>query len=412
VLAQKCELGLLDAGWAPDTPPEPLDLDPPDARALAGELARRSIVLLSNDGGLPLAPGARVALVGPNADDPLAGLGCYAFPVHVGVHHPDVPFGVGLPTLRETLGAEFDVVYERGCPVLGGDDAGIAAAAWAAAEADVCVAVLGDRSGLFGRGTSGEGCDAADLRLPGRQEELLEALLETGTPVVLVLLVGRPYELSRVADRLAGAVCAFLAGEEGAVALADVLTGRANPAGRLPIHFPAAGAPQPSTYLTSRLGARSEVSNLDPTPLFAFGHGLSYAPATWESVALLSGERWGTDGVAELAVTLRNDAQIATSEVVQVYLHDPVAEVVRPLQQLIAAARVDLAPGETRTVRVGLHADLTSFTGRAGRRIVEPGAVELQVGASSADIRARLALTLAGPRREVGFERVMVPQIR
>jgi beta-xylosidase len=303
---------------------------------------------------------------------------------------------------------DYDVSYARGCPVVGGEDREIEAAARLAAEADVCVAVLSDRAGLFGRGTSGEGCDAADLRLPGRQEELLEALLATRTPVVLVLLVGRPYELSRQAGRLAAAVCGFYPGEEGARALADLLAGRAEFAGRLPVHFPAAGASQPSTYLTAPLGARSELSTVDPTPLYPFGHGLSYARVTWVDVARGSAsEAWPTDGAVEIAVTLRNGAARASTEVVQVYLHDPVAEVARPVQQLIAAQRVDLAAGETCTVVLELHADLTAFTGVSGRRQVDPGAVELRVGASSADIRATLPFTLAGPRREVGFDRVM-----
>jgi beta-glucosidase len=295
--------------------------------------------------------------------------------------------------------------------VLGGDDDGIAAAARAAAEADVCVAVLGDMAGLFGGGTSGEGCDAADLRLPGRQEELLEALLATGTPVVLVLLVGRPYEVSRQVERLAAVVCGFFPGEEGAPALADVLSGRVNPSGRLPISFPAAGANQPSTYLAAPLGQRSEVSNIDPTPVFAFGHGLSYAPATWFDIARRSPEQWATDGSCQVSVSLRNDATIPTVEIVQVYLHDPVAEAARPVQQLIGAARVELARGQTSTVVVELHADLTSYTGRAGRRLVDAGDVELRIGASSADIRAALRFTLVGPRREVGFDRVLHPEI-
>jgi beta-glucosidase len=339
--------------------------------------------------------------------------GCYAFPVHVGSQHPDVPMGIEAPTVLDALRADpagYEVVHEPGCPVLGGDDDGLAAAANAAADADVCIAVLGDEAGLFGRGTSGEGSDAPDLRLPGRQEELLEALLQTGTPVVLVLLVGRPYELSRQIDRLAAVVCGFYPGEEGGPALADVLSGRSNPAGRLPVHFPAAGATQPSTYLGPVLAHQGQVSSIDPTALFAFGHGLSYAPARWVSVERRSPELWPTDATAEIAVTLANPGEIATSEVVQVYLHDPVAEVARPVQQLVAAPRVDLAPGETRTVAIALHADLTSFSGRAGGRIVEPGAVELRVGASSADIRSTIDFTLDGPRREVGFDRAMTAE--
>ena len=250
--------------------------------------------------------------------------------------------------------------------MLGGDDAGLAEAAAAAAAAEVCVAVLGDLAGLFGRGTSGEGCDAADLRLPGRQEELLEALLATGTPVVLVLLAGRPYDLSRQAGRLAAAVCGFFPGEEGAAALADVLSGRVNPSGRLPVSFPAAGSNQPATYLAARLGQRSQVSVIDPTPLFPFGHGLSYAPVTWAGVRSCSPREWPADGCSRFTVTLRNETAIPSAEVVQVYLHDPVAEVARPVQQLIAAARVGLPPGSTRTVQFTLHADLTCYTGPAG----------------------------------------------
>ncbi len=225
VLAQKCELGLLDTEWSPERAAldaEAVDLDDDESRALARELAQRSIVLLSNDATLPLAPGRRIAVVGPRAAESSAMMGCYSFPLHVGVHHPDVPMGIDVPTVLDALRADpagYDVSYAQGCPVLGGDDEGIAAAARAAAEADVCVAVLGDMAGLFGGGTSGEGCDAADLRLPGRQEELLEALLATGTPVVLVLLVGRPYELSRQVERLAAAVCGFFPGEEGATAI-------------------------------------------------------------------------------------------------------------------------------------------------------------------------------------------------
>jgi beta-xylosidase len=412
VLAQKCELGLLDADWTPERPPGAgaVTLDDESSRALARELARRSIVLLRNDGTLPLAPGRRVAVVGPRAAAAHAMLGCYSFPAHVGIHHPDTPDGIELPTVLDALRADparYAVSYAEGCPVLGGDDAGIAQAARAAAGADICVAVLGDRAGLFGAGTSGEGCDAASLRLPGRQEELLDALLDTGTPVVLVLLSGRPYELSRQAGRLAGALCGFFPGEEGATALADILSGRVNPSGRLPVSFPPAGGTQPATYLAPPLGQRSQVTSIDPTPLYPFGHGLSYAPLTWLGVTSGSPAPWPTDGCCEVVVSLRNDSAGPASEVVQVYLHDPVAEVARPVQQLVAAARLDLAPGQAVTTTITLHADLTSYTGRAGRRQVDPGEVELRVGASSADIRQTLRLTLTGPPRQVGFDRVL-----
>jgi beta-xylosidase len=190
-----------------------------------------------------------------------------------------------------------------------------------------------------------------------------------------------------------------------------VLSGRVNPSGRLPVSFPAANANQPSTYLAPRFARRTDVSTVDPTPLFPFGHGLSYAPARWDEVRLRTSQPWPTDGTCEVAVTLHNDSDLPACEVVQVYLHDPVAEVARPVQQLIAAPRVELAAGESRTVVIELHADLTSYTGRAGQRMVEPGEVELQVGASSGNIRVSLPCTLTGARRVVGFDRVMRPVV-
>src|SRR5207344_3302386 len=133
-------------------------------------------------------------------------------------------------TVLAALQAEgLDVRHERGCDVRAADRSGFAAAVTAARSADMVVAVVGDQAGLFGRGTSGEGCDAVDLRLPGRQDELLAAVLDSGTPVVLVLLVGRPYDISRHVDRLAAVVCGFYAGQDGGPALADVLSGRVNP---------------------------------------------------------------------------------------------------------------------------------------------------------------------------------------
>jgi beta-xylosidase len=413
VLTQKCELGLLDDGWSPE--PGILsggstELDDEESRALARELAERSIVLLHNDGTLPLPAGRKIAVVGPRAAAAEALFGCYSFPMHVGVHHPDVPMGIDAPSVLDALRAEYSVSYAEGVPVLGGDDDGIAEAVRVATEAEAAVVVLGDRAGLFGEGTSGEGCDAHDLRLPGRQAELLEAVLATGTPVVLVLLVGRPYELSRYIGKLAAVVCGFFPGEEGGAALAGVLSGRVNPSGRLPVSFPADGVNQPATYRVAKLGQRSEVSTIDPTALFPFGHGLSYAPVTWLDVSADTSE-WPTDGVFSLRATLRNDTDLTSSEVVQVYLHDPVAEVARPERQLIGAVRVTVQPGETRVVTFGLHGDLTSYTGRSGVRQVDPGEVELRVGASSTDIRTTVKATMTGSRREVDHRRELHPEV-
>ncbi|MDC0765788.1 glycoside hydrolase family 3 N-terminal domain-containing protein [Streptomyces sp. HD] len=412
VLLQKCELGLLDEGWDQEPTPSHLDLDSPGNRALARRVAEESVVLLDNpDEALPLPPDARVAVVGPRAADALAMLGCYSFPSHVLTHHPEVPTGIEIPTLLEALRTELPdakVTFAEGCGVSDPDTAGFEEAVARASEADVCLAVLGDRAGLFGRGTSGEGCDVTDLRLPGVQAELLDALLATGVPVVLVLLTGRPYALGRWHGRLAAVVQAFFPGEEGGPAVAGVLSGRVNPSGRLPVSVPQVPGGQPWTYLQPPLGLAGEVSNLDPTPLYAFGHGRSYTSFTWSDFTGEEGgpaPEIGTDGSYDVSATIRNTGDRAGAEVVQLYLHDPVASVTRPDVRLIGYRRVELAPGEAARVTFRFHADLSSFTDRSGRRVVEPGVLELRLAASSADVRHTARLALTGPLRELGPDR-------
>ncbi|WP_416972331.1 glycoside hydrolase family 3 N-terminal domain-containing protein [Streptomyces sp. 4F14] len=406
VLLQKCELGLLDEDWEP-VHAEPVELDSAQNRAVARQLAEESVVLLDNpDGILPLAPDTRIAVVGPRAADALAMLGCYSFPSHVLPHHPGVVNGIEIPTVLEALRAELPdakVTFAEGCGVDDPDTGGFDEAVARAAEADVCVAVLGDRAGLFGRGTSGEGCDAEDLRLPGIQAELLDALVATGVPVVLVMLAGRPYALGRWHGRLGAVVEAFFPGEEGGPAVAGVLSGRVNPSGRLPVSVPRVTGGQPWTYLQPPLGLKGEVSNLDPTPLYPFGHGRSYTEFVWEGIG--EGATIPTDGSYDVGVTVRNAGDVAGAEVVQLYLHDPVASVTRPDVRLIGYQRVELEPGESRRVTFTFHADLSAFTDRGGRRIVEPGVLELRVGASSADTRHAVQVELTGEVRELGVDR-------
>ncbi|RJK96149.1 glycosyl hydrolase [Vallicoccus soli] len=418
VLRQKVELGLLDEGWSPEAPAvvrdAPVDLDPPQVRAIARTLAERSVVLLEDRAGvLPLDAPGRVAVVGPCADDVYSLLGCYAFPNHVGVQHPDVPLGVDVPTLLEAVRAELPgarVEHAAGCGHAGDDRSGIAAAVEAAQGSDVVLAVLGDRAGLFGRGTSGEGCDADDLALPGVQGELLDALLATGRPVVLVLLTGRPYALGAYADRLAAVVQAFFPGEEGAPAVAGVLSGRVNPSGRLPVQVPRTPGGQPGTYLHPVYGGRTDVSASDPTPLFPFGHGLSYTSFAYEDLEV--DRTASTDGAFQVACTVRNTGGRRGAEVVQLYLSDPVASVARPLRELVGFARVELDPGEAVRVELEVHADRTSFTGPDLRRRVEPGALRVLVGASSEDVRLEGTVELVGPLRHVGHDRVLTTPVR
>lgn len=408
VLLQKCELGLLDEDWTPGPATSHIDLDSPGNRALARRVAEESVVLLDNpDGVLPLPPDARVAVVGPRAADALAMLGCYSFPSHVLTHHPEVPMGIEIPTLLEALRTELPdakVTFAEGCGVTDPDTAGFEEAVARVSEADVCLAVLGDRAGLFGRGTSGEGCDVTDLRLPGVQAELLDALVATGVPVVLVLLTGRPYALGRWAGRLGAVVQAFFPGEEGGPAVAGALSGRVNPSGRLPVSVPRDPGGQPWTYLQPPLGLAGEVSNLDPTPQYAFGHGRSYTTFTWDDFQGTASEI-PTDGTYDLSLTVRNTGARTGADVIQLYLHDPVASVTRPDVRLIGYQRVELEPGEARRVTFHFHTDLSSFTDRWGRRVVEPGELELRVGASSADVRHTARFQLTGPVRELGLDR-------
>ncbi|MEV6171095.1 glycoside hydrolase family 3 N-terminal domain-containing protein [Streptomyces sp. NPDC051954] len=407
VLLQKCELGLLDADWNPE-PNGPIDLDSTANRALARRLAEESVVLLDNpDGVLPLAPDARIAVVGPRAADALAMLGCYSFPSHVLTHHPEVPMGIEIPPVLQALRDELPdakVTFAEGCDTSDPDTAGFEEAVARASEADVCVAVLGDRAGLFGRGTSGEGCDVTDLRLPGVQGELLDALIGTGVPVILVLLTGRPYALGRWHGRLGATVQAFFPGEEGGPAVAGVLSGRVNPSGRLPVSVPHLPGGQPWTYLQPPLGLAGEVSNLDPTPLYPFGHGRSYTTFTWESFEDTR-PTIDTDGSYDISVLVRNTGDRAGTEVVQLYLHDPVASVTRPDVRLIGYRRLDLAPGDAARVTFRFHTDLSSFTDRSGQRVVEPGALELRLGPSSAHTRHVAHLQLTGPKRTLGPDR-------
>jgi beta-xylosidase len=414
VLRQKAELGLLDADWSPESPAMSageLDIDPPANRALACELAERSVVLLANDGTLPLDGQQTIALVGPCADDPLPFLGCYSYPNHgVMAGHPELGLGIEVPTLLAALRAELPrvaVVHEPGCPIQEADRSMLRAAADAARAAELCIAVVGDRPGLFGRGTSGEGCDAEDLSLPGIQDELLDALLETGTALVLVVVSGRPYALGRYAGRLAAAVQAFLPGEEGGSAVAAMLAGRVVPSGKLPVQIPRDAGAQPSTYLHPVLGGNSGgVSNIDPTPLFAFGHGLSYTTFEYTDFEI-SADEIGTDGAVEVSCVVRNRGDRAGAEVVQLYIADPVAQVTRPVLQLAGFSRIQLAPGERARVTFSLHADRTAFTGVDLRRIVEPGRIDVMIGSSSDDIRGRLSFRLTGDVRAVGHDRVL-----
>lgn len=409
MLRQKEELGLLDERFdEPADGADDVDLDPAEHRELAARLAEESVVLLANDGVLPLVAPRRVAVVGPNAHRAQALFGCYSFVNHVLAHHPEAELGIDVPTVLDALRAELGggpdgatIDYAEGCTVTGADTSGIAAAVAAAQAADVAVVVVGDQAGLFGRGTVGEGCDTDDLDLPGVQRELVEAVLATGTPVLLVLLTGRPYAIDWALDRCAAVVQAFFPGEEGAAAVAGVLSGRVNPSGRLPVSMPRSAGSQPYSYLHPPLGGASSVSNLPTAPALPFGYGLSFT--TFERSGLTVADA-PTDGTIVATVTVRNTGDRAGVDVVQLYGHDVIASVTRPTAQLLAYQRVALEPGASATVELRVPTTRLAFSDRDLVRVVEPGAVDLWVGPSCETRETEVRIALTGAVHQVTLD--------
>ncbi|PZF26724.1 glycosyl hydrolase [Curtobacterium sp. MCPF17_051] len=405
VLRQKERLGLLEPDAFAGDASTGIDLDTPLHQALARRLAAKSLVLLSNDSGatdsgsadgasdatpvLPLAAGASVAVIGPNADRAEALQGCYSFANHVLASHPDLPLGFAIPTVREAVAQALGpaaVRFAAGCAVTGDDRAGFADAVAVASASDVAVVVVGDQAGLFGRGTVGEGNDTDSLDLPGVQRELVEAVVATGTPTVMVLLTGRPYAIGWALDgdqpRPAAVVQAFFPGEGGGLAIADLLTGVASPSGRLPLSLPRSAGAQPFTYLHPRLGGPSDVTAADSTPVRPFGFGLGYTDFAYDELVVDQDVR--SDGVFTASVTVRNTGSRDGEDVVQLYGHDVHGSVTRPEVQLLGYARVALAAGEFARVRFRVPVQRFAFTDRRMRRVVEPGDVQVWVASHAA----------------------------
>jgi beta-glucosidase len=419
VLRTKFELGLferpyVDVGAAASTG---------NLRPLARELSRKSLVLLRNDGVLPLAADVgRVAVIGPCADEARNLFGDYAYPAHVesfrhllesggrqpffmpptaGIQVDDLLGGVPtvLDALRELLGER--VGFARGCDVTGESRDGFDEAVAVARDSDVAVLVLGDLSGLTEECTSGETRDRSSLHLPGVQEELAAAVAATGTPVVLVLVVGRPCGSAELHERCAAVLLAWLPGEEGAAAIAETLVGESSPGGKLPISFPRSAGQLPVFYGHKVSGGRShwrgDYVDGPAAPLHPFGHGLSYT--TFElSGAAVRQSRVSWDDSITVEVEVANTGARTGDEVVQLYVRDPHASVTRPVLELKAFVRVELAPGRSRRVTFDLPVAQLGFTGRDLEHVVEPGLVELFVGTSSADLVAAGSTTVvAGP---------------
>jgi beta-glucosidase len=273
---------------------------------------------------------------------------------------------------------------------------------------------VGGESGLMTHSTVGEARDASDLALTGRQQDLVEAVVATGTPTVVTLIGGRVFALPWIAANVPAIVQAWLPGEEGGTAIADALLGHVNPGGRLPVTMPRSVGQVPihSTHRTG--GGRSQFwhdyTDGPTSPLFPFGHGLSYTSFTYDGSEVEAGS---TTTPTTITVTVTNTGPRAGDEVVQLYVSDDVASVARPRRALIGFERVSLAAGESATVSFTVHPSRLAFYDEAMRFVCEPGAFTFAVGASWADIRSSATVELSGEvaeyrQREIVATRVEV----
>ena len=418
ILTLKFELGLFEDPRRPEVARQRAVVGAAEHTAVNLETARRSLVLLTNDGTLPLAGGAsravdpsgtpfRVAVVGPNADDQHAQLGDWAGSSGQADWLPDGHPRELTTTVLDGLGAHapasWTVTHARGADIVtvGPDPEGaffpdgqprppvvlpavpdddlLGEAVAAARAADVVVAVVGDRIELVGEGRS-----TATLELVGAQVALLDALAATGTPLVVVLMASKPLVLPPSAMGAAAIVWAANPGMRGGQAIAELLLGLIEPSGRLPISFARHVGQQPTFYnqLPGQHGTR--YADLTQDPAFAFGEGLSYTTVVYDDLEILT-PTLGQSDTIRARVTVRNTGARPALETVQVYVHDVVSSVTWADKELKAYRQVPLAPGEERAVDLELPAAVCTLVDADGLRVVEPGDFELLVGPSSRD---------------------------
>jgi beta-glucosidase len=300
--------------------------------------------------------------------------------------------------VREHAGPGTSVTYAAGCDVACRGTEGFAAALQAAAGADEVVLAVGESWDM-----TGEAKSRADLGLPGLQGELFEALRAIGKTPVVVMMAGRPLIFERIADEASAILYAWFPGSEGGNAIADLLFGDANPSAKLPMTFPRNMGQIPITYQQYNTGRpvvdaanvvyKSAYIDSPNTPRYAFGHGLSYTSFAYRDLRL-SQAHMGKGGSITLSFTLANTGRVAGAEVVQLYLRDPVASVVRPLEELKGFQRIGLKPGEQRTVSFTIDRETLAFFNDKLSWTAEPGRFELMVGSASDDIRLRGAIEL------------------
>src|SRR6266704_1219849 len=380
VLRAKAALGWCDDpdhGASPER--ERAALLAPEHRQLARRVAEESIVLLKNEGQvLPLAARVKtLAVIGPLADDKVAALGSWP-----GRGEPQDAV-TPLEGIKQRAGS-VSVMYAKGCGITDTSTAGFAEAVAAAKQADLAVLVLGEAGDM-----SGEAASRADIDLPGVQPRLLEAIQATGAPVVLVVMSGRPLTIPWAAEHVPAIVESWFLGVEDGPALAAVLFGDVSPSGKLPVTFPRVLGQIPLYYNHKNTGRptgpdkyTSKYIDLPVTPLFPFGHGLSYTTFGYSDLRL-SAPSIPPAGTLRVSVTVTNTGSRDGVEVAQLYVHDEVASVTRPVRQLAGFRRVSLKPGEARTVEFQLTPKELGLYNKDMKFVVEPGKFRVIVGGSS-----------------------------
>lgn len=459
VLRDKFALGLFERPYVEEDPIVLADIASQGGE-LADRLAGESLTLLKNeDAILPLSRATRrIAIVGPHADEVGFAFPGYTYPVGLGMLGAMMmggdgnmagldDMGAGMPPeAMAAAGAEFgeafavspeeyirqhygtvslaeavralapdaEVTVVPGCGVLDSEPTDIAGAVEAAANADVVIAAFGGRGGwFFGATTEGEGSDSAEIELPRNQRELIAAVAATGTPVVGVLSTGRPMAIAETLPALSALIHAYYSGQQGTRAIADALFGVTNPGGKLPYSMPRhtgqvpiyAGQHNGSGYRRTESDMHKGYRDLPATPLFPFGHGLSYTSFSYGDVTL-SNATVDSTGVVEVSIRVENTGPVTGDEVVQLYFSDTATLLTRPAHELVGFRRITLDPGASTTVTFTVTMDQLAYLDVAGTTyILEPGPIDVLVGASSEDIRAMATLDVTGETARFGRSR-------
>jgi beta-glucosidase len=410
VLGAKFRLGLFENPYVDPVYVERIT-NSEEHRKLAEEVARKAIVLLKNDKNLlPLELNKlkTIAVIGPNAAD-----------VHLGGYSRDPGRGVSiLDGIRARVSGKAKVLYAEGCRITTAPQgykgswfdpvelvdpatqtASIKAAADAARKADVAILVVGENESTNREAGEDHRGDRDSLDLLGAQNDLVKAVVETGTPTVVLLINGRPLSINYIAEKVPAILEGWYLGEEGGTGAAEVIFGDANPGGKLPITFPHTVGALPDFY-NHKPSANVDYAFSTRKPLFAFGSGLSYTTFTFDHLRV-EPERIMPGGTAKLSVEITNTGARAGDEVPQLYVHQRIASVTQPVMQLKGFQRITLQPGEKRTVEFTITPEMLSMLDTDMHRVVEPGVFELMVGPSS-DRTSKVRLTVGNANGEMG----------